>query len=79
MSGEIDQKFDRFLEDYNTFRIEDAHWKGVVDARFLPHQGNPRYSIARDPKLSQQEKNRLWQQGLDAMNRLVAEASQLNQ
>ncbi len=33
MSGEIDQKFDRFLEDYNTFRIEDAHWKGVVDAR----------------------------------------------
>lgn len=37
------------------------------------------YSIARDPKLSQQEKNRLWKQGLDAMNQLVAEASQLNQ
>lgn len=34
-------------------------------------------SIAADPKLSQQEKDRLWQQGIDAMNRLVQETTEL--
>lgn len=33
MSGEIDQKFDRFYEDYTKFRIQDAEWKGRVEER----------------------------------------------
>lgn len=29
----LEEKVDKLIEGYNTFRIEDAHWKGSVDVK----------------------------------------------
>ncbi len=60
------------VNEERAFRIKE------IQDQFKALRANM-HNVATDPKLSQQEKNRLWSQGIDAMNQLAAEAAQYNQ